>query len=171
MGLFDIFKNNQQAPAAPAAVKFPFAVGAPAAGTFVPMEELSDEVFSSGVLGTCCGIDPAEGKVYAPTDGKITQLADTLHAIGIEIGGVELLIHVGVDTVDMNGDGFFSNVKMGAAVKKGDLLLTMDLDKIRAAGHPATVILAVTNSDDFASVEAVASGAIQLGDDVLRISK
>lgn len=134
---------------------------------FVTMEKIPDEVFSTGVLGTCCGIDPEEGKVYAPIDGKISQLTDTLHAIGIEAGGIELLIHVGVDTVDMNGDGFANVVNLNQSVKKGDLLLTMDLEKIRAAGHPATVIMAVTNTDDFSSVEEVTSGIVQIGNDIL----
>ena len=116
-------------------------------------------------------MEPSEGKVYAPIDSKVSQLTDTLHAIGLEAGGMEILIHVGVDTVDMNGDGFSNTVKVGQTVKKGDLLLTMDLDKIRAAGHAATVIMAVTNSDDFASVAEVGSGSVQPGEDVLRISK
>lgn len=135
------------------------------------MAEVADEVFSAGVLGICCGVEPEEGKIYAPADGKIIQLADTLHAIGIEAGGIEILIHVGVDTVDMNGDGFVNLVVLGQTVKKGDLLLTMDLDKIRAAGHAATVIMAVTNTDDFAGVELAASGAVQPGDEILCVSK
>lgn len=135
------------------------------------MNQIPDEVFSAGVLGACCGIEPEEGRVYAPIDSKISQLADTLHAVGLEAGGMEILIHVGVDTVDMNGDGFKSEVKPGQTVRKGDLLLTMDLAKIHEAGHPATVIMAVTNSDDFASVEEVASGVVQCGNEVLRVSK
>lgn len=135
------------------------------------MNQIPDEVFSAGVLGTCCGIEPEEGRVYAPINGKISQLADTLHAVGLEAGGMEILIHVGVDTVDMNGDGFKSEVKPGQTVRKGDLLLTMDLAKIHEVGHPATVIMAVTNSDDFASVEEVASGVVQCGNEALRVSK
>ena len=104
-------------------------------------------------------------------DGKVTQLTDTLHAVGLEAGGMEVLIHVGVDTVEMNGDGFTNAVKLNQNVKKGDLLLTMDLEKVRAAGHPTTIIMAVTNSDDFASVEVVGSGQLQPGDDLIRVSK
>lgn len=139
------------------------------AGVKTPAAEIPDPTFSQGVLGICCGVTPAEGKVYAPMDGTISQLADTLHALGIEAGGVELLIHVGVDTVDMNGDGFKSHVQVGQAVKKGDLLLTMDLEKIKKAGHPTTIILAVTNSDDLTSVEAAASGAVDPGDRLLAL--
>lgn len=167
MGLFDFLKNKEQ----PAEITFPAALGAAAKGTFVPMEQVPDEVFSQGIMGVCCGVEPAEGKVYAPVDGKISQVTDTMHALGIEAAGMEILIHVGVDTVDMNGKGFTNKVKLGQSVKKGELLLTMDLDEIKAAGHPATVIMAVTNSDDFASVEPVASGAVEPGSDVLKVSK
>lgn len=168
MGFLDRFKKGSEQ-AEP--VAFPAVLGSPAKGTFVPMEQIPDEVFSTGVLGVCCGIDPEEGKVCAPIGGKISQLADTVHAVGIEAGGIEVLIHVGVDTVEMNGDGFRAGVKVGQTVKKGDLLLTMDLDKIRASGHPGTVIMAVTNSDDFAQVEPMASGAVEPGTDVLKICK
>ncbi len=164
MGLFDFLKAEKDAGAK--AENTSVMLGAPAKGTFVAMEQVPDEVFSQGIMGVCCGIDPSEGKVYAPADGRISQLTDTLHAFGMEI-----LIHVGVDTVEMGGDGFSNAVSAGQTVKKGDLLLTMDLDKIRAAGHAQTVIMAVTNSDDFASVEAVAAGEVPLGADVLRISR
>lgn len=170
MGLFDFLKGKEQAAPA-AAVTFPAILGAPSKGTYVPMNQIPDEMFSQGIMGVCCGVAPEEGKVFAPIDAKITQLTDTLHAIGMEAGGMEILIHVGVDTVEMNGDGFSNSVKLGQNVKKGDLLLTMDLEKIKAAGHPATVIMAVSNTDDFSSVEEIGSGEVQAGDDVLRINK
>ena len=150
---------------APAA--FPDVLGAVAQGTFVPMAEIPDPTFSQGILGVCCGVEPETGKVFSPVDGTICQLADTLHAVGIEAGGVELLIHVGIDTVEMKGDGFKSHVKEGQTVKKGELLLTMDLEKIKAAGHPATIMVAVTNSDELASVEAAASGQVKPGDQLM----
>ena len=153
----------------PAPAPFPDVLGSAAQGTFVPMEEIPDPTFSQGILGVCCGIEPETGKVYAPMDGTVSQLADTLHAIGIEAGGVDLLIHVGIDTVAMKGDGFKSHIKEGQAVKKGDLLLTMDLDKIKAAGHPATIMVIVTNSDDLSSVEAAASGKLMPGDQIMRL--
>ena len=167
MGLFDFLKGKP----VPAEMTFPVTLGAAAKGSFVAMAEIPDMVFSTGVLGICCGIDPDEGKVFAPVDGKISQLTDTLHAIGIEAGGIEILIHVGVDTVDMNGDGFSNAVKLGQSVKKGDLLLTMDVNKIRSAGHPTTIIMAVTNTDDFAAVEEIGSGAVLPGDDVMVVKK
>lgn len=153
----------------PAVIPFPDTLGSVAQGTFVPMNDIPDPTFSQGVLGMCCGVEPEIGKVYAPMDGTIIQLADTLHAVGIEAGGVELLIHVGVDTVEMKGDGFKSHIKEGQTVKKGELLLTIDLDKIKAAGHPATIMTAVTNSDDLTSVEAAASGRLKPGDPIMRL--
>ena len=98
MGFFDMFKKKSE-PAAPAG---PLVVAADARGTVVKMEDIPDEVFAQGILGPCCGIDPEVGEVFAPLDGEITQAPDTLHALGI-LGdnGVEVLIHVGVDTVEM----------------------------------------------------------------------
>ena len=155
MGLFDMFKKKDAAPS------FPVVLAADAAGAFVKMEDIPDEVFAQGILGQGCGIDPSEGKVYAPCDGEITQAPDTLHAFGITTpGGVE-----------MKGDGFESKVKLGSKVTKGQLLLTMDLDKIKAAGHPAVVITVVTNTDDFASVDVVASGNVNPGDDMMKVNK
>ena len=81
-----------------------------AQGTVVPMEEIPDQVFSQGIMGFCCGIEPTDGKVYAPADGTIIQTTDTLHAVGLTVDGMELLIHAGVDTVEMNGEGFTNAV-------------------------------------------------------------
>ena len=170
MGFFDFLKKKpESAPAAPA---FPMMLAADAKGTVVPMEQIPDEVFAQGILGKCCGIDPSEGKVYAPVDGTITQAPDSGHALGIQgEGDVEVLIHVGVDTVEMKGDGFSPKVKEGDKIKKGQLLLEMDLAKIAAANHPAVVITVVTNTDDFKDVEVVASGAVEPGADLMKISK
>lgn len=162
MGLFDFMKGK---------TTLDNMLAAFADGTVVSMEQIPDEVFSQGIMGTCCGIEPDTGKVFAPADGTVSQLTDTLHAVGLSIGDMEILIHAGVDTVEMNGEGFTNEVREGQTVKKGDLLLTMDLEKVRAAGHPATVILAVTNSDDFAAVEAEASGKVRVGDSLLRVRK
>ena len=171
MGFFDFLKKSA-APAAPAEPTFPMMLAADAKGAFVPMENIPDEVFAQGILGTCCGIDPSEGKVFAPAGGEITQAPDSGHALGIMAdGGVEILIHVGVDTVEMKGDGFSPKVKVGDKVKKGDLLLEMDLGKIAAAGHPAVVITVVTNTDDFKAVEVVASGDVEPGAVLIKVSK
>ena len=123
MGFFDFLKKSAE-PAAPAAPAFPVTLAADAKGTVVAMENIPDEVFAQGILGKCCGIDPTEGKIYAPADGEITQAPDSGHALGImTTAGVEVLIHVGVDTVEMKGDGFSPKVKEGDKVKKGDLFV------------------------------------------------
>ena len=166
MGFMDILKKKETP------VEWPVVVTADAKGTVLKMEDIPDPVFSQGVLGQCCGIDPVEGKVYAPVDGEVTQIADSKHAIGfMGPGGVEILIHVGVDTVDMNGDGFDPQVKVGSKVKKGQLVLTMDLGKIKEAGHPTTVITIVTNSDDFSSIDLVAAGDVEVGANLFKVSK
>ena len=171
MGLFDRFKKNS-AGSGPAKVEWPVIVAAGTKGKVLKMNEVPDPVFSEGVLGLCCGIEPVEGKVYAPVDGKVTQVADSKHALGFAgPGEVEILIHVGVDTVDMNGDGFSTQVKVGDTVKKGQLVLTMDMDKIHAAGHPSTVITVITNRDDFTGVDLVGSGDVEVGAELFRISK
>lgn len=164
MGLFDKFKK------APAPTG-PLTVGAVSKGAAIPMADIPDPVFSQGMVGFCLGIEPEDGKVYSPVDGVVSQVPDTLHAVGIDSQGLELLIHCGVDTVDMKGQGFTMLVKEGQKVKKGDLLMTMDLEVIKAAGHPTTIITAITNADDFAGVEQVAAGPVQAGDDVLKVSK
>ena len=169
MGFLDFLKKKEDVQQAPV---WPAIIGAECKGTVVPMENIPDEVFSQGILGQCIGIDPAEGKVFAPVDGEITQAPDSGHALGLmSTGGVEVLIHVGVDTVDMNGDGFTPRVREGDKVKKGQLLLEMDLDKIAAAKHPAVVITVITNTDEFAAVEGVASGTVEPGADLLKVSK
>lgn len=171
MGFFDKLKKGllgeEPAPQAGAELL----VGAVAKGNAIPMADIPDPAFSQGFVGFCCGIEPEDGKVYSPVDGKISQVPDSLHAVGLESGGMELLVHCGVDTVDMKGQGFTMLVKEGQKVKKGDPVIVMDLEVIKAAGHPTTIITAVTNSDDFAGVAPVKTGPVQVGDDVLKVTK
>ena len=122
-------------------------------GNVIPSEEIPDETFATGVLGRGVGIQPSEGVVVAPFDGEISTVADTKHAVGLSSpDGMELLIHIGVDTVAMNGDGFQTFVQEGQKVKAGEKLITFDRKKIAAAGHPDVVVVLVTNSDDYASL-------------------
>lgn len=167
MGLFDFLKGTDTSEE----IHFPAVLGSATKGLVIPMEKIPDPVFSIGAVGFCCGVEPDEGKIYAPINSRVGQVADTGHAIGLEAGGMDILIHVGVDTVDMGGKGFSSKVKVGQFVKKGELLMTMDLDAIRDAGHPTTVITVVTNSDDYTTVETVASGVVKNGDELIRVSK
>ncbi len=127
---------------------------APTAGAVIRQEEIPDETFASGVLGQGAAIAPTESVVYAPFDGTVSSVADSGHAIGITgPGEMEVLIHVGVDTVAMNGDGFEDFVKEGDEVKAGQKLMRFDREKIRAAGHPDCVVVLLTNSDDYREVK------------------
>ena len=171
MGFFDKLKKSLTGEDAAPKAGGGLTVGAVAKGNAMLMADIPDPAFSQGFVGFCCGIEPEDGKVFAPVDGTISQVAETLHAVGIESNGMELLIHCGVDTVEMKGQGFTVSVKEGQQVKKGDALLVMDLETIKAAGHPTTIITAITNSDDFAGVEQVKTGTVQAGDEVLKVSK
>ena len=115
---------------------------------------------------------PAEGKIYAPADGEIGMVFDTLHAVSlVSEEGTEILIHVGLDTVKMNGEGFTGHVKAGDKVKKGDLLLEVDLDKVKAAGYDTITPMLVCNTMDYASVEGVTGKEVEAGDDAVIIEK
>ena len=132
---------------------------APIQGNVIPRENIPDETFASGVLGDGVGIEPETGEVAAPFDGEISSVTETRHAIGITgPGGMELLIHVGVDTVKMNGDGFTVLVSEGDKVKAGQKLMTFDISKIKAAGYSTTSAVLLTNSDDYQSCNVVKTG-------------
>ena len=139
-------------------------VKAPIDGTILPLEQLPDETFATAILGPGCGIEPTGDTVYAPFDGTITQVASTLHAIGITSDdGIELLIHVGMDTVEMQGKGFTALVKEDQKVKAGTPMLKVDLNAIRAANHPTTTAIIVTNGDDLNGMKVVADGPVEAG--------
>lgn len=136
---------------------------APLSGRVLPMEEIPDLVFSQGVLGEGVGIDPSGSVVAAPADAAVCSvMADSRHAVGLTLdNGAELLIHVGINTVSMNGDGFQLHVKEGQRVRLGDKLITFDPEKIRAAGHSTITVLLVTDPGDtspvfFSGIEAEA---------------
>ncbi len=125
-------------------------IGQPVKGSIIPYTEIPDATFASGVLGQGVGINPDEGIVYAPMDGEISSVAESKHAIGITgAGDMELLIHVGVDTVEMKGDGFNTLVEEGDKVIKGQKIMEFDIGAIKAAGKPETVVVLLTNSDDY----------------------
>ncbi len=132
---------------------------APIQGNVVPRENIPDETFASGVLGDGVGIEPETGEVVAPFDGEISSVTETRHAIGITgPAGMELLIHVGVDTVKMNGDGFIVLVSEGDKVKAGQKLMTFDISKIKVAGYSTTSAILLTNSDDYQSCNVIKTG-------------
>ena len=125
-------------------------VTAPLSGQVIPMEEIPDQVFSQGILGEGVGIEPTGNVVVAPADATVCSvMEDSRHAVGLTLdNGAELLIHVGIDTVSMNGDGFQLHVKAGDRVRLGDKLITFDPEKIKAAGHPTTTAFLVTDPGD-----------------------
>ena len=125
-------------------------VTAPLSGRVIPMEEIPDQVFSQGILGEGVGIEPTGNVVVAPADATVCSvIEDSRHAVGLTLdNGAELLIHVGIDTVSMNGDGFQLHVKAGDRVRLGDKLITFDPEKIKAAGHPTTTAFLVTDPGD-----------------------
>ena len=125
----------------------------PVKGNVIAREDIPDETFASGVLGDGVGIQPSDDKVVAPFDGTISSVAESQHAVGIESNGMEMLIHVGVDTVNMKGDGFTCLVKEGDEVKAGQPLIIFDRQKIKAAGYSDTVAVLLTNSEDLEGVE------------------
>lgn len=121
---------------------------APMSGTLVAMEAIPDHVFSARMLGDGFAVAPAEGRVVAPCRGRVTQFFPTHHALGLETPeGLEILIHVGIDTVELKGLGFTRHVAPGAAVEAGDLLLEVDLEVLRAAGKSAVTPVIITNME------------------------
>ena len=153
-----------------AAKKTNVSISAPIKGNVVALADVKDEVFSSESMGKGIAIEPEEGKVYAPADGVISTFFPTGHAIGITTdSGAEILIHVGMDTVEMNGDGFEPQKSQGDKVKKGDLLLKFNIDKIKAARHPVTTPVIITNSDDYADVIPTNALKVNSGDELIQI--
>ena len=154
----------------PVAEEDKFVIGAPITGTIRPLTRIEDPVFSSEVLGKGCAIEPSCGEVVAPFDGVIDQVADAGHAIGIcSPEGVDVLIHVGMDTVELSGQGYAPQVKVGDHVRKGQLLLRFDEKAIAAAGYRLTAPVIVTNTQDYTCVEVIASGKVLQGQGILAV--
>ena len=144
----------------------------PLQGKVLAQADIPDETFAQGILGPGCGIEPTGKTVYAPFDGTVNQVASTLHAVGLTSeDGIEILIHVGMDTVEMQGKGFKALVKEGDKVKAGTPLLKVDLEAIRAAGHPTATALIVTNSDDLPEISVAANGDAAAGTPVFKFKK
>ena len=147
-------------------------LGSPVNGKVVPLSQVSDQTFASEMLGTTVAVEPADGKIVAPCDGEVINIFDTGHAVCMTTkAGGELLIHVGVDTVKLEGKGFTKKVSDGASVKAGDVLIEADLDTIRAAGYPATTMFILTNPDQFGNVEKAGPGDVSEGSPIMKIEK
>ena len=171
----------ENAPKTPAATAAP-APAAPAAkdtvlsaclnGTVVPLADVKDEAFASGVLGDGIAIEPTDGELVAPADGEISSTFETHHAVGMTTAdGAELLMHIGIDTVKLGGKHFTCLVNEGDKVKKGQPLIRFELEAIKAEGYPVTTPLIVCNTDDYAAVAAKVSGTVKQGDALLELKR
>ena len=172
----------ESAPKDPVAAPSPAAAPAPAAkdtvlsaclnGTVVPLADVKDEAFASGALGDGIAIEPTDGELVAPADGEISSTFETHHAVGMTtVDGAELLMHIGIDTVKLGGKHFTYLVNEGDKVKKGQPLIRFELEAIKAEGYPVTTPLIVCNTDDYAAVEAKASGTVKQGDALLELKR
>ena len=139
-------------------------------GKVIPLEKVEDEVFSQKILGEGIAVEPSEGKLYAPCDGVIESVFDTRHAVSITSdSGAEILLHIGIDTVKLEGRYFKSHIENGQRVKKGDLLISFDMEKIRGDGFKLTTPMIICNFGDYVSFEPLKQGEIMQGEEILRI--
>lgn len=140
----------------------------PLDGTVMPLAEVKDEVFSSGAMGQGVAVEPTNGLLRAPADGKMVMTFATGHAVGMKSNdGAEILIHIGMDTVNLQGKGFETLVQKGQEVKAGDPLVKFDIDAIKEAGYTVTTPIVITNSKEYGQVRQVAFGEVKTGDKIL----
>lgn len=140
-------------------------------GTVVRIEDVEDDVFSQKILGDGIAVEPSEGKLYAPCDGKVDSVFDTKHAINIlSTDGAEVLLHIGIDTVKLGGKHFEAHVTDGQEIKKGDLLISFDIEAIKAEGCKVTTPLIIGNTDEYSAITPAAQGKISAGDEIIKIN-
>lgn len=161
MGLFDFMKGKKG-----------IEIASPVKGECIPLKDVADPTFAEEILGKGMAVKPADGRIVAPADGTITTMFPTGHAVGLATAdGVELLVHVGLDTVALKGQCFEKHVTEGQQVKKGDLLITVDLEGIKAAGYDTVTPVIVCNSADYTSMECKNEGNVEAGDKVITCVK
>ena len=145
---------------------------APIAGQVVSLTEVPDPVFAEGMLGNGVAILPAEGRVCAPAEGIVSMMFDTGHAVSItSVNGAEILIHVGLETVTLQGKPFVIHVENGEKVKKGQLLLEVDLQAIEAAGLPTITPVIICNSDDYVKFDGITGQTVANGDIIIELMR
>ena len=145
-------------------------IDAPAAGRVIALSEVADPVFSSAAMGQGVGIEVSQGEIIAPADCTVSVLYPTLHAIGLKLdNGAELLIHIGIDTVKLKGEGFEKFVEAGSHITRGTKIVSFAAEKIQAAGYDPTVIVVVTNSDAYQTVAGVSGRTVKVLDEIIRI--
>lgn len=142
-----------------------------AAGEVTPLSKVDDEVFASHTLGNGVAIKPLEGVLYAPCDGTVTTLADTHHAVALESSnGAEILLHVGIDTVNLRGTFFDAKVKPGKKIKRGDKLIVFQKDKIQYEGYDTTICMAICNTNEYKNIQITDTSLVGRDDVVARLS-
>lgn len=166
MGLFDkLIKKPQEIPAKEALAAY-------AEGELISVKDVHDPIFAEEILGKGVAIIPAAGKVYAPVDGTVAMLFDTLHAIALTTAmGQEVLLHIGIDTVELKGEYFTANVKVGQKVKAGDLMIRFDKEKIQEKGYDTVIPMLVTNREDFSEFQIEEPGTVKVGQTVMTTCK
>lgn len=172
--LFGKVDVPSHAPSKPSPIKAsaaPTSVCAVASGELIPMQELPDPIFASGAMGPAVGIKPTVGIIYAPVTGTVNVTTSTLHALGMTSDdGIEVLIHAGVDTVNLRGEGFHGFVRKGQHVRAGEPLMVYDLDKIAQAGYSDVAITVIINASSLSEVTVTSEGRVKAGETVMRVT-
>lgn len=145
---------------------------APVAGKLVPLSEVSDPTFSDGILGQGAAVIPTDNQFFSPVDGTVTTVFPTGHAAALtSVDGVEVLLHIGLDTVKLNGKHFTIHAEEGQQVKKGDLLLEADLEQIKAEGFDTITPVVVCNTEEFSEIMMARGSKVAVGDTIINIRK
>lgn len=144
----------------------------PMEGELVPLVNVNDPVFAGEMLGKGVAIIPSVGRAVSPINGKILTVFETKHAIGlVDDNGIEVLIHIGINTVELKGEFFKTHVKDGDLVKVGDLLVEFDIQAIKTAGYDIITPVVITNTNDFSEISELKSGLVKPKDEILKIKK
>lgn len=144
-------------------------VKSPLMGEIIALEQVEDQAFAKGMLGEGIAINPLIGKLYAPVDGKISAILPTKHAIGITSdSGIEILVHIGFDTVELNGKPYISYIKQGEIVKQGQLLLEFDIKQIQDSNRSVITPIVITNADEYI-IKIISTGNIEMGETILEV--
>lgn len=147
-------------------------IGSPVKGIAVPLHDVNDPAFAAGLLGKGVAIVPAEGRVTAPCNGRVDMLFETAHAVSLlSESGTEILIHIGLDTVNLKGKYYTAYVKNGDQVKKGQLLIEFDLQAIKAAGYDVITPVVICNSDQYRTISTHTGKPVEAGEPVIKVSK
>lgn len=147
-------------------------IGSPAEGRVIPISQVNDPTFSEEILGKGAGVEPSGNQIYSPVTGVVTQMFDTGHAVSLTSeDGAEILVHVGIDTVQLKGKHYTAKVKSGQKVQAGDLLIEFDREAIAAEGYETVTLVVICNTDDYKEVAVKSDLSVKPGDEIIRLSK